>query len=83
MIHVALEQAVACYLGIFVLVFIGAAAFSLLQKRQVQHTKEMKLWQCSICTFVYSSVFDKPLTVCPRCGSYNKKSDEDPTHEMQ
>jgi len=72
MISITFEQAAAYYVLFFVTLFLGAAVFSRTKKDTFEY-KEIKLWQCSICTFVYSSVFEEKMTVCPRCGSYNKK----------
>lgn len=72
MIYITFEQAAAYYVLFFVTVFVGAGIFSKLRENSSEH-KEIKLWQCSICTFVYSSIFEEKMTVCPRCGSYNKK----------
>jgi rubrerythrin len=72
MINITFEQAAAYYVLFFVTLFVGVEIFSK-AKKDVSEYKEIKLWQCSICTFVYSSIFEEKMTVCPRCGSYNKK----------
>jgi hypothetical protein len=76
MIKLSFDQAVAFYVLFFVVVFIGGWAFTFFKQSQRWYPKEFKLWQCIICGFVYSSVFDLNMTVCPRCGSYNKKEEE-------
>ncbi|MDD5745704.1 MAG: hypothetical protein PHO30_00425 [Candidatus Omnitrophica bacterium] len=76
MIHLLFGQAVAYYVLLFIGIFIGGMAVSSLLKSKDKESfcdKECHLWQCSICTFVYASVFDQQMTVCPQCGSYNKK----------
>ena len=30
------------------------------------------IWCCSICTYTYFTTHRKDISVCPRCGSYNK-----------
>lgn len=30
-------------------------------------------WHCSICAYTYINTHEEPITICPRCGSYNKK----------
>lgn len=77
MISLEFEQAVGYYVLFFIVLFVGGWTFSLFRDKKSNYTKEFKLWQCSICTFVYSTVFAQDITTCPRCGSYNKKSDED------
>ena len=73
MINLSFEQAVGFYVLIFIFLFTGSIAFSLFRKKKKMLAGEVKFWQCSICAFVYSSVFDENITVCPQCGSYNKK----------
>ncbi len=34
------------------------------------------IWHCSVCTYTYVNTKEEALSVCPRCGSYNKKSAE-------
>lgn len=33
------------------------------------------IWQCLICAFLYVDSKHPSVSVCPRCGSYNKKQD--------
>lgn len=33
------------------------------------------VWQCPICTYYYIDSRHSVISVCPRCGSYNKKQD--------
>lgn len=72
-IQVKFEQAVAFYVLFFVILFVGVWVFSRFQKKEYKYTKEFKFWQCSICTFVYANLLGEQMTVCPQCGSYNKK----------
>jgi hypothetical protein len=77
MIPLALNQAVACYVALFIVLFVGGTVFSLfLRQKEPPVDREYHLWQCSICMFVYLIVFDQKMTVCPQCGSYNKKEVE-------
>jgi len=34
------------------------------------------IWCCSICAYTYFTTHKKEISVCPRCGSYNKYSIE-------
>ncbi|MFH1459295.1 MAG: hypothetical protein ABIG64_02820 [Candidatus Omnitrophota bacterium] len=78
MINLEIAQAIAFYLLFFIVFFLGGYSFFYLKRTQDKlHCKEYKLWKCSICTFVYSSVFASKMTVCPRCGSYNKKEEDE------
>ncbi|MFH1062725.1 MAG: hypothetical protein V1747_07585 [Candidatus Omnitrophota bacterium] len=73
MINLSFDQAVAFYVLFFIIIFIGSCAFAFARKYKQWYPKEFTLWQCLICGFVYSRVFDDKITVCPRCGSFNKK----------
>ena len=73
MIQLSLDQAVSSYILFFVIIFIGGCAFAFFNENKQWYPKEFTFWRCFICGFVYSSVFDLDMTVCPRCGSYNKK----------
>jgi len=73
MIELEFEQAVAIYVLFFLVTFLGGWTFSLYNQRKLNYMKELKIWQCSICTYLYSTVFEQNLTICPRCGSYNEK----------
>ncbi|TBR15719.1 hypothetical protein EPO66_05600 [bacterium] len=32
------------------------------------------IWFCNICTYTYINSTGAAISVCPRCGNYNKKS---------
>lgn len=31
------------------------------------------IWYCSICTYTYINTKEEVISICPRCGNYNKK----------
>jgi rubrerythrin len=37
---------------------------------------ENAFWQCQICAYTYVDSHHKDISICPRCGSYNKKEHE-------
>ncbi len=37
---------------------------------------ENAFWQCQICAYTYVDSHNKDISICPRCGSYNKKERE-------
>lgn len=41
------------------------------------------IWQCAICTYCYIDSRHSAISVCPRCGSYNKKQDTIPQKEVK
>jgi len=61
----------------YVLLVIAACFLFWLFSRQ-QKDKDLSLdpkfiWFCSICTYTYINTKEELISVCPRCGSYNKK----------
>ncbi|MDD5449201.1 MAG: hypothetical protein PHO42_01195 [Candidatus Omnitrophica bacterium] len=75
MIKIEISLAVCLYLVFSV---IGFLIIWLLidSKKGVKkiHPEEKFVWQCSICTFFYIDSQNDELSICPRCGSYNRKS---------
>jgi hypothetical protein len=66
--------AVALYLLIFlaVIFFIGVTGNK--QKDKDLSLDPRLIWFCSICSYTYINTKEGLLSVCPRCGSYNKKT---------
>lgn len=56
---------------IFILWLLGAK-----QKEKDLSLDERYIWFCSICSYTYVNTKEEIISVCPRCGSYNKKSSE-------
>lgn len=38
---------------------------------------ENAFWQCQICAYTFVDSQSKEISICPRCGSYNKKDIEE------
>jgi len=74
MINLDFYLAVSLYL----LVFIGAVlAFWLFGKKQKDKDFSLDprfIWFCSVCTYTYVNTKEEAISACPRCGSYNKKT---------
>ena len=73
MINIDFSWAVALYLiflvSLMLLVWLG---------KNKEKDKDLSLspeciWFCSICTYTYVNTKEESISVCPRCGSYNKK----------
>ena len=79
MIEVPITTGLAIYLGIsalglLILWFIlgrrkGYEGFSMFE--------DVYTWQCSICGYTYVDSIHNVISVCPRCGSYNKRTTEE------
>jgi len=70
------KTAIALYTLIPVAVLVSVWIISELLRRPLRFTLERKfLWQCDTCTYIYINIKieDSSLSVCPRCGSYNKR----------
>jgi hypothetical protein len=67
----AVSIAISAWLGGIVLLW-------LLHSAAVRKGKEGMLdprfvWVCGVCTYNYVNTRDEAITVCPRCGNFNKK----------
>jgi hypothetical protein len=75
MIRLDFSIAVALYLfsslGLmfFLWIFLKKKAFS---GGLVKPLAPKFIWCCSICTYTYFTTHKTEISVCPRCGSYNK-----------
>jgi rubrerythrin len=71
-----LDAAIAVY------IFAVLAAVSVAWVRSRRRLKkelfldERFIWFCSICTYTYINTKGEHISMCPRCGSYNKKSEK-------
>ena len=73
MISIDFSLAIALYFFIF----LNAALIVWLYGRK-QKDKDLTLdpkfiWYCSVCTYTYINTREDTISVCPRCGSFNKK----------
>ena len=76
MMALTFEQAVAGYCLFFVAFLLGSWTFW--SHRTVRKTQEKfgRIWQCAVCTVVYTASEDEMMTECPRCGCLNKKGED-------
>jgi hypothetical protein len=59
---------------VFLLVISGIAwVFGKKEKEKRMFLNPQFMWYCSVCTYTYINTKEEVITVCPRCGSYNKK----------
>lgn len=74
MIRLEFSWAAALYIcicmGAFLLYWIFFEKTKGLPNRSVSNRS---IWQCGICTYFYIDSRHSDISVCPRCGSYNKK----------
>ena len=43
------------------------------QKKKDLSLDERFIWFCSICTYTYVNTKEEVISICPRCGNYNKR----------
>ena len=72
--RVDLSTAVSLYIivsviGIFILWFLWE---NIRLHRTSADDEKSFIWECEICTFIYIDSVHDEISVCPRCGSYNK-----------
>ncbi|OIO37547.1 MAG: hypothetical protein AUJ75_04045 [Candidatus Omnitrophica bacterium CG1_02_49_10] len=74
MIKIDITTAVFLYLAVWIVGFFVVWIFVDKDrgKRSYGHD-ERYIWQCSICTKVYVDSKNDMFSVCPACGSYNKR----------
>lgn len=74
MINIDFSLAVSLYIFFFVsAIFIAWLLFSKKEKDRDLSLDLRFIWFCSICTYTYINTKEDTISVCPRCGSYNKK----------
>lgn len=75
MIRLEFSLAVALFLLIFVnLVILFWMIGRQIQDKEGPSLNEKFVWFCSVCTYTYIDTKQDAFSICPRCGSYNKKS---------
>ncbi len=65
-------------IALFCAAVLAGSAFAWLfrkkDKEKHMHLDPDFIWFCSVCTYTYVNTREETITVCPRCGSYNKKN---------
>lgn len=73
MISLDFSVAIALYVFLFTAPVLFFWAFCRRQKDKEAHLEARFIWFCSVCTYNYVDTKEEVISVCPRCGSYNKK----------
>lgn len=74
MIHLDFSVAVSLYIFIMLAAFFLFWLFSRKEQDKDLSLNPKCIWFCSVCTYTFVNTRDDLISVCPRCGSYNKKS---------
>jgi rubrerythrin len=77
MIEVNLSTMLLIYLSVILSSFIAFWVYSEYKQKDksVKIESERYFWSCSICGYTYVDSKHKEISICPRCGSYNKKEE--------
>jgi hypothetical protein len=73
MISLDFSLAIAIYIFIFLNVILINWLFSKKQKDKDLTLDPKFIWFCSVCTYTYINTKEEIISICPRCGNYNKK----------
>jgi predicted Zn-ribbon and HTH transcriptional regulator len=73
MINVDFSLAIALYIFLFLNAVLIIWIFSKKEKDKDLTLDPRFIWFCSVCTYTYINTKEDIISVCPRCGSYNKK----------
>ena len=73
MIKIDLALAIALYIIVFAVGVLFIWVYFDRNKFKRYTSDEVYLWQCSICMHAYINSVHKEMSVCPMCGSYNKR----------
>jgi len=73
MINLDFSWAVAVFFIIFICPILISWGSSRKEKNKDLSLDPKFIWFCSICTYTYVNTKEELISICPRCGSYNKK----------
>ncbi|MGE5197020.1 MAG: hypothetical protein ACM3IL_00740 [Deltaproteobacteria bacterium] len=73
MINLDFSAAVAVYVLLFLAIVFLIWMFTKKQKDKDLSLDPRFIWFCSVCTYTYVNTKEEKISICPRCGSYNKK----------
>jgi len=75
MISLDFSLAIALYTFIFLVAVLLFWLFSRRQKEKDLSLDPRFIWFCSVCTYTFVNTKEDKISVCPRCGSYNRKAE--------
>ncbi|KPK98607.1 MAG: hypothetical protein AMJ95_03035 [Omnitrophica WOR_2 bacterium SM23_72] len=73
MISIDFSLAIALFNGILLVLLLTSWIFSKKQKDKDFNLDPKFIWFCSICAYTYVNTKEEVISICPRCGNYNKK----------
>lgn len=76
MISLDFSLGISLYLVILVGSVLMVCLFSRREKDRDLSLDPKFIWHCLVCAYAYINTKDEAISLCPRCGSYNKKDTE-------
>lgn len=73
MINIDFSKAVAIFTFVFVVSILLLWILSRSEKDRDLTLDPRFIWFCSVCTYTYINTREEVISICPRCGNYNKK----------
>ena len=73
MINIDFSLAVSLYIIIFLNTTLVIWLVNKKQKDKDLTLDDRFIWFCSVCAYTYINTKEEMISLCPRCGSYNKK----------
>ncbi len=73
MISIDFSLAVAFYTALCLGIALFLWLFTKKQKDKDLSLDPRFIWFCSVCTYTFVNTKEDKISICPRCGSYNKK----------
>ena len=73
MITINFYLAIALYLVLIVGAVLLAWLLGVKEKDKDLSVDARFIWFCTVCSYTYIDTKGNPLSICPRCNSYNRK----------
>jgi predicted Zn-ribbon and HTH transcriptional regulator len=73
MINLDFSLAIALFNILILATILILWIFSKKQKDKDLTLDPKFIWYCSVCTYTYINTKEEIISLCPRCGNYNKK----------
>ena len=73
MISIDFSIAISLYLFVLISTVLLVWLLTKMQKDKNLSLDPKFIWFCSVCTYTYINTKEEAISICPRCGSYNKK----------
>jgi len=74
MICIDFSTAVALYILFILFTLLCIELFNKKEKSKALTLDPKFIWFCTVCTYTYINTKEDKISLCPRCGSYNKKT---------